>query len=821
MSVFRRGRRGLVGATLLLASGVVVPSPVSAASSNVYLVVVNGDAAVGVVADHFDDQGVEVVAELTRAVDMVSAVLSPSQLADIRQRPGVRWVEPDRLIELETVQAISTSRSDDNWGLDRIDQKSGVLDQRFHYLDTAGGAGVDVYVVDTGIRLTHTEFTGRVAAGYFVPSVTDPDSGQVFSLTSVNDDCGHGTHVAGIAAGTKYGVAKRATVVPVKIFPGGSAAICDRGTSVTAFSQGIDWIIANRSLTRPAVANLSLGLSAESAALNTSMRNLAAVMPVVVAAGNSGTLTTTAGYVSAGTDSTPVTRKSPACTADRLGISGILTVAATGGLSGSDDTPTFDGVDKEARYSNHGPCVDIFAPGTDIKSSWPVADNVDQRNPDAFPNNYSDAGTFRRSGTSMAAPFVTGAAATLLQQFPTETPGGLTARILAGATRDAVTLVSRVGGVTASPNLLLYICGLDCMPTTPTAPKGVTLARGGRTEINVTWQAPDADGGAAITGYTATATPTSGAAVTCAAVLPALSCTLTGLTAGVLYSVTVAATNSAGVGSSSVAVTLVPGAAPAAPGTPSATAGNSEVRVSWTAPVDNGGLAISKYTVTSTPDSKTCSPSGAELVCVVTGLSAGTPYTFVVTATNDAGTATSSASTAVVPVLPWENVPVFVAVTPANGRVDLEWSEARVFGTAPASYFTGYEVKDASGAVVCVTTALKCTVAQLKNASKASFSIAATTLGDKSQVATSSEVLVGGVRQIANLMPKKASALLSKIATTNSKGKVTWRALSGGCRITGKILTSPAKGKSCRLRFSVAKAGAFPAQTLTVTVNLR
>ena len=808
---------------MCLAAGVVaVETPsVTAAVSDVYLVVVNGDRAVDVVASHFESEGVEVLAELTRAVDMVSAVLTPAQLADIRQRPGVRSVEADQLVTAETVQTISTSRSEDNWGLDRIDQKSGTLDQRFHYLETAGGAGVDIYVVDTGIRLTHTEFTGRVGSGYFVPSVTDPETNEVYTLTSPADDCGHGTHVAGITAGSRYGVAKRATVIPVKIFPGGSNYVCNRGTSVTAFTQGIDWIIANRSLTRPAVANLSLGLASESSTLNTAMQNLSRVMPVVVAAGNDGDLTSTDGYVSAGTDSTSRTRKSPACTADKLGVSGILTVAATGGLSGPDETPTFDGIDREARYSNHGPCVDIFAPGTDIKSAWPVDATVDQRNPDAFLNNYSDAGTFRRSGTSMAAPFVTGAAAILLQQFPTETPGGLTARILANATRDAVTLVSRVGGVTASPNLLLYICGLDCMPSTPTAPKGVTLARGARTEINVTWQAPDADGGAAITGYTATATPTSGAAVTCSAVLPALSCALTGLTAGVSYSVTVAATNSAGTGSSSTAVTLVPGAAPAAPGTPTATAGNGEVRVSWTAPVDNGGLAISKYTVTSTPDSKTCSPSGAELVCVVTGLSPGTPYTFTVSATNDAGTATSSASTAVVPVLPWEYVPAFVAVTPGNGRVDLEWSEARVLGTAPAGYFTGYEVKDSAGAVVCVTTALKCTVPQLKNATKASFSIAATTLGDKSQVATSSDVLVGGVRQIANLMPKKASALLSKIATTNSKGKVTWRALSGGCRITGKILTSPAKGKSCRLRISVAKAGAFPAQTLTVTVDLR
>lgn len=803
--------------------GVAVVEPLNAvvASSDVYLVVVSGDKAVDIVANHFESQGVEVVAELTRAVDMVSAVLTPEQLADIRQRPGVRSVEPDELITTETVQTISSSRRDDNWGLDRIDQKTAALDGRFHYLDTAGGAGVDVYVVDTGLRTTHSEFLGRVGTGYFVPSVTDPETGQAYNLSSPEDDCGHGTHVAGIAAGTKYGVAKRATVIPVKIFPGGSAAICDRGTSVTAFTQGIDWILANRSRTRPAVANLSLGLSSDSTPLNTAIQNLAAVMPVVVAAGNDGDLATTAGYVSAGTDSTRITRKSPACTADKLGISGVLTVAATGGLAGDDSAPTFDGFDKEARYSNHGPCVDVFAPGTDIKSAWPVADNVEQRNPDVFPNNYSDSGTFKRSGTSMASPFVAGAAAILLQQFPTETPGGLTARILANATRDVVTLASRVGGGAASPNLLLYICGLDCMPSTPTAPKNVVLARGARTEINVSWEAPDSDGGAAVTGYTATATPTAGTAVTCASAVPTLSCKLTGLVAGTSYSVTVVATNATGNGSTSVAKSLVPGAAPASPGTPTGVAGNSEVRVTWTAPADDGGLAITKYTVTSTPEGKTCSPAGTELVCTVTSLSPGTVYTFAVTATNDAGSATSLASATVTPVLPWEYVPAFVAVTPANRRVDLEWSEARVLGAAPAGYFTGYEVKDATGAVVCVTTALKCSVGQLTNASKASFTVAATTLGDKSQVAASPEVLVGGLRQLGNVMPRKASALLSKIATTNSKGKVTWRALSGGCRIVGKVLTAPSKGKSCRLRVSVAKWKAFPAQTLVLSIELR
>jgi hypothetical protein len=227
-------------------------------------------------------------------------------------------------------------------------------------------------------------------------------------------------------------------------------------------------------------------------------------------------------------------------------------------------------------------------------------------------------------------------------------------------------------------------------------------------------------------------------------------------------------------------------------------AGNGEIQVSWTAPVDNGGLAISKYTVTSSPESKTCSPNAGELTCVVTGLTIGTKYTFTVLATNDAGTTPSAASASIAPKLPWEYVPVFASIVPGNMKVELQWTEARVLGAAPAGYFTGYVVKDAT----------------------VSYTVEATTVADSSEVDPSPTVLVGGVRQVANAMRRGSSALLAKVATTNSKGKVTWRALSGGCRVMGRTLVAPATGKSCKLRISVAKSGLVPAQTLSVSVQI-
>ena len=205
---------------------------------------------------------------------------------------------------------------------------------------------------------------------------------------------------------------------------------------------------------------------------------------------------------------------------------------------------------------------------------------------------------------------------------------------------------------------------------------------------------------------------------------------------------------------------------------------------------------------------------------MVTGLTNGTKYTFTVTATNDAGDAVSAASTSIIPVIPWEYVPVFDTVVPGNAKVDLTWTEARVAGNAPAGYFTGYVVKDAKGTVVCATTALSCTVTKLTNATKVKFTVAATSIADTSEVATSSEVLVGGLRQLANAMRKKSAAYLAKIATTNSKGKVTWKSLSGGCRVSGKILYAPATGTSCKVRVAVAKSGAFPAQSANLTIRL-
>ena len=765
---------------------------------------------------------VERMADFVR--DFFVARLTPAQTAAWVHSPGVVGIEPNATITIDADQGPLTPRQNadpDNWGLDRIDQRTAVLDGHFTY--QRSGVGVDIYVVDTGVRTTHQEFTGRIENGLgFVSTLITDVNGAPFAASDYNDQCGHGTHVAGIAAGRRYGVAKSAVIVPVRIFSGGSSAKCS-STTVAAFSEGVDYVIRTAASRAPrrAVMNLSLGVN-HSATLDAKVQQAVnAGIFVVAAAGNDGDEANDGGYVSSSGPG-----PSPACTGDALGVTGMLTVAATGGtrpLGGG--TYEFTNVDDEPSYSNYGPCVDIYAPGTAITSAWPVSgittdtdgDGMTTNDPDQFAGHYSDSGTFANSGTSMATPFVAGVAADFLEEAHDLTPVQLANTIRARALSGVVGQYPRNPALTKSPNLLLNACPSVCVPSVP---KNVAVTRTARTEMNVSWEAPDSDGGAAITSYTATAAATGLTSVSCSATAPATSCKLTGLTVGTSYSITVAATNSAGGGASSTAKTLSAGAISSAPGTPTGIAANGEVAISWTAPTDNGGLAISKYTVTSTPDGKTCTPAAAALTCTVRELTNGTKYTFTVAATNDAGDSVSAASATIVPIIPWAFIPVFDTVTPGNAKVDLTWTEAKVTGTAPAGYFTGYLVKDASGKVVCTTTSLGCTVSGLTNATKVSFTLVATTIADTSQVATSPDVLVGGLRQLANGMHKRQAAYLSKLAATNSKGKVTWRSLSGGCRIVGKVLYAPAKGSACKLKVSSAKSGAFPAESLTVVVQL-
>ncbi|MFB8247879.1 S8 family peptidase [Streptomyces sp. NPDC055952] len=252
------------------------------------------------------------------ALNGYSASLSAGEARRLAADPAVASVEQNQRVSLAATQTSAP------WGLDRIDQPSLPLSRTYTYPDSAG-SGVTVYVVDTGVRITHQQISGRAAHGY---DAVDGDN-------DASDGNGHGTHVATTVAGSTYGVAKKAKVVGVRV-------LNNSGSGTTAgVIAGIDWVTRNHS--GPSVANLSLGGGA-STALDTAVRNsIASGVTYAVAAGNSNT---------------SASSSSPARVAEAL------TVGAT------------TSSDARASYSNYGSALDLFAPGSSITAGWHTGDTA-------------------------------------------------------------------------------------------------------------------------------------------------------------------------------------------------------------------------------------------------------------------------------------------------------------------------------------------------------------------------------------------------------------------------------------------------------------
>ncbi|CAA0110221.1 Extracellular serine proteinase [Zhongshania aliphaticivorans] len=348
----------------------------------------------GVVTDLLANVGGTLLGSFDNVVRGFVAQLSPEAAELLAQNPLVKLVEQDQTVTIAATQNNAT------WGLDRVDQASLPLDGSYQY--NSDGSGVHVYIVDSGIRTSHQEFAGRVGAGRNFVS-----SGFLFSSTDPADveDCnGHGTHVAGTAAGATWGVAKGATVHPVRVLG------CGGTGSTSGVIAGIDWLAAN--YLSPAVANMSLG-GFSSTALDEAVQSaIAAGVTFVVAAGNDNT---------------------DACTGSPNRIAEAITVGSTV----SDDS--------RSSFSNKGSCVDIFAPGSAISSAW----------------YQSDTDTNVISGTSMASPHVAGAAALILAQQPSASPAAVFAQIVGEGVAGKL---SNIG--TGSPNLLLQVSNAgDGTPT--------------------------------------------------------------------------------------------------------------------------------------------------------------------------------------------------------------------------------------------------------------------------------------------------------------------------------------------------------------------
>lgn len=328
-----------------------------------------------------------VTASYRSALHGFAARMPASVAARLADDPRVRRVEPDRWVSVAATQSPPPS-----WGLDRIDERALPMSGSYTYGTT--GKGVKAYVVDTGVRRTHQDFGNRVAAGW-----------HAARFSSTNDCSGHGTHVAGTLGGRYFGVAKGVTIVPVKalgLSPDDKP--CGEGGYDSDVIAGIDWIVGDHLAGQPAVANLSLGGTAEGAELLEAAVHAAIDDGVtfVAAAGNSN---------------------HDSCNISPARVPDVLTVGAT------------DADDKKPPFSNFGACVDLFAPGVQIGSTYST----------------SDTATARLSGTSMAAPHVAGAAARYLQLKRSATPADVEAYLLAEATTGSV-----LDPGPDSPNRLLY-----------------------------------------------------------------------------------------------------------------------------------------------------------------------------------------------------------------------------------------------------------------------------------------------------------------------------------------------------------------------------
>jgi aqualysin 1 len=329
--------------------------------------------------------------EYGAALNGFAATLSREALDEVRRDANVAYVEAD-----QTVRAVAT-QSPATWGLDRIDQRTQPLSNSYTY--EYDGMGVTAYVVDTGIRFAHNEFGGRAVTGFDAI-----DGGSA-------DDCnGHGTHVAGTIGGTVYGVAKRVRLVGVRVLD------CQGSGTNAQVIAGVNWVTHHHTAGQSAVANMSLGV-ATSIALDSAVTNsIADGVTYVVAAGNDN---------------------GNACNISPARVAAAVTVGAT------------TSSDARSWFSNHGTCLDIFAPGSAITSAW----------------HTTNIATNTISGTSMASPHVAGAAALVLQRNPSAAPSVVRDTLISTATTG---VVADPGA--SSPNRLLYTLGTSSPPPPPPPP---------------------------------------------------------------------------------------------------------------------------------------------------------------------------------------------------------------------------------------------------------------------------------------------------------------------------------------------------------------
>jgi hypothetical protein len=475
---------------------------------------------------------------------MSKTVKSIAIMSALSLAPTLAGLHVAELELRETVFSIMDIQDGANWGLDRVD---GALDGKYTYPGN-GGSDVDVYVVDTGVDAGHPEFEGRVRDGF--------DS---FGENLDQKDCqGHGTHVAGVVAGRTYGVAKKATIIPVRVLN------CSGQGNTSTLTAGIDWILSNHKSASPAIVNMSLG-GAKDLAVNYAVSKLISAGFIVTAA---------AGNFS-----------SDACNYSPASADGVIAVGS------------IDQSNNRSSFSNWGACVDIFAPGSKIIS--------------ASPFNYSSYAS--KSGTSQASPFVAGAIATYLSSgvanSKSSAEGILYSYAQVGAVLDSKYQTSRIVSVTkpsgyvAPPSDVVAAPNPEPTPvaTTPVeaapivipikdySPVGLSISKTDAKSISLAWNSV-----VRANKYVVRVGKSGALGASYISTTDKTQIKISGLSSNTSYWVTVLAYN----GKSSVAISSQIEAYTSA-GTPSAPTGLTLKldKLFWSAPLYDGGHKLITYKV--------------------------------------------------------------------------------------------------------------------------------------------------------------------------------------------------------------------------------
>jgi len=682
------------------------------------------------------------------------------------------------------------------WGLDRIDQRGNALDNSFSF--SGNGAGVKVYVVDSGVNATHVEFaSSRVVDGWSYRADNTPSIGSyrnsnesyhsartngTISACAYNptlqqnnpstfddlvnasgaditdkgklDNDGHGTHVAGTIGGEVTGIAKGVTIVPVRVLDS-----CGAGTT-SMVHNGLQWILANHLAGEKAVVNMSIGFDASAKSIDSDITALLAEGVVVVAAaGNDG---------------------GSSCNTTPAGTPGTISVGA------------IDRSSKEAYYSNFGDCVDIFAPGSEVLSAWPKNGST-----------LNNSTYYLETGTSMAAPHVSGVAALLLvgRTITSTTPSEIWALLKNSSTCDVVTYYDTTRGDAAqTSNRILNngsAAGPACKPSSVTA----TVASH---STALTWTEPASPNGSAVTGYTATLSP---GGATCSTNASTLTCTISGLTNSTTYTASVRATNAIGTSALAATTTVTPIGVPSPVMNLVTGIANNSLVMSWSQQAGEGpGIT---YVATATPGGASCSTTST--ACTISGLTNGVLYSVSVVGTNSLGAASAVTATATPDGEP--EAPTSIATSMASRSITLSWP------AITTTLGVTYKVTASPGGASCTTTTTTCTVLGLKNGTDYTFTVI--TIAPSGKISPSSVLKARpGFTVKATTVNRKSRTTLSKIVSAESKGKKTWSE-SGLCSIVSGKLVAPAKKATCKVTLKVAKSGGYPAMSTTVSVSVK